>query len=408
MKKLLLIIALLLFVIPRQGEAATGEPRPTSDNFEMTELTDRARHNILLGLRNSVPNAASLETKGVPLDIRAGLLVVEGLSTVAMLIYKNLIDVIIWLLFIFFAFWWGLEAWSVVYAKSKISDTVKKAVKKGIIITVAVFVLKSNPAEWFMILMSAVARVGNYAADLFLTEATGMGISQSCAAVHAMVVAGGNSFGFLGPENVASVLCMTGRITEFFWTALSQSFALIGTGIGTNVALAVLGVAGVALFLWCAVKFTIMTLGVVVDMTLMLMFLPFVAFKESFKDGWSKDAPFASAIFERIANSFGGGDISGQIKKLVQVLIYIIAVALISSICYLLMKGILAENGNSMVYTLLGGALCAYLISQTDKIATQMGGAVDKEWTGKIQENVNSLAAAAKKYGGNIWTMIRK
>ncbi|MDR0448902.1 MAG: hypothetical protein LBG89_00365 [Rickettsiales bacterium] len=408
MMKKLVVIAAILFQLSSPASAESARPGTSSDNFAMTELTAAAKNNILSGLKNSVPAYADFRADNIPLDIRASMFVIEGLSTIAMIVYKNLLDVMIWLLVVFFAFWFGLEAWSVMETKTPIGDAAKKIVKKAAIISVAIFVLNTNPAEWFMMFLGAAAHVGNYAADLFLGAATGMGVAQTCGDTLAYVALHGGSFGFLGPENVANVICMTGRITEFFWTGLSESLALIKSGIGSNVAFSVMGVAGAALFLWCVVRFAILTLGVVVDMTLMLMFLPFAAFKESFKDGWPKDAGAAGAMIEKIANAFGGDDISGQIRKFVQVIIYVIAISIVASICYLLMKGVAQQNGNNFIYLALGGAVCAYMISQTEKIAEMMGGVVDREWAGEIRKNLESLATAAQKYGKNALSIAKK
>lgn len=343
----------------------------------------------------------------LPLDIRAALTITEGLGTTSEIIYGNLLGVIISLLWIFFAFWFGLQAWGIMRGDLQIRDASEKIVKKMLLVIVAVFILESNPAEWFMLIFGGIASIGQYAGDLFLSSATGTGMATSCGEIYNMIADADINFGFLGAENTASVICMTGRITEFFYAAIMTSFDLATANAGVDLLGLLLGVVGVVLFGYCIFKFAFITLGIIVDIMLMLMFLPFVAFTECFKSGWN-DKELAGRIMSKIANAFGDEDLSKQIQTFIQAIIYIVAVSLVASLCFLMISGIVANGDPNMIVMLTGGTLCAYMIYKTEKIAEDLGGKINDEWPKELRKNFDAAAKAMGKNIGNLTKMIRK
>ncbi|MCL2629882.1 MAG: hypothetical protein FWD33_04350 [Alphaproteobacteria bacterium] len=396
-KRLLLV---LLLIVPLSS-FANDRTAPSAADFNLTEFSEESRIKMIENLRNSIPDGETLKPGGITLDIRAAVIIVQGLSTVAQLVYGVLLDVIIWLIWIFFAFWMTLLAWSVINTKTTAREAAEKIAIKALLILAVVFFLSNNPAEWFMLFMGAISRVGNYAADLFLLSATKAGIGQSCYDVQLFVINNLQHYGFLGVESISNIICLTGRINSFFPNAILESLSMVKSNIGLSPALAVVGVIGAITFIYCTVKFTLMTLGIVMDTVLMLMFLPFVAFKECFKDGFDTDTPVGK-ILDQIANGFGGEDLNTQIQKMIQIVLRIIALALVAAICYLIMQGIYQGLGDTgFMSKLLAGGICVYIISQTESITDMLTGRVDDEWTKAITKTAKTLADGGKTLYGN-------
>jgi hypothetical protein len=450
MKKLLTIF-LMLFTISASAETAFPDAPnlPTSNDgsiaeistqtefpdapkstataasaaYEMKELDKKSQSDMLEQLRASIPDdSAFRDTNGATIDTKIGMVIIQGLSTVAQMIYQNLMDVIVWLLYIFLAFWIGIQAWNSIEGKDNITPKTRmeNIAKKCVAVVVVGMVLAMNPAEWLMYLMGGISAIGNYLSDLLLSTTTGVGIARTCLETQMMVVAEGGNFGFLSPTAVANILCTTGNIANFFYDGFFGFLTIIRNSIGSDAMGVFIGVVGAALFILCIFKFAIITLCVIVDIVMGLMFLPFAAFAYCFKsDDWGK-IPVVSEVFSGISGAFGGEKLTDTMTKFIHAVIYMVCVALVSSLCFLVLSGMIGteinlydgivnykeDNEATLILILLGSDICFYLITQMNKIAEMMGGKIDTEWTKKIGDTFTALPSRIGKYAGNISNII--
>ncbi|MDR2685444.1 MAG: hypothetical protein LBB23_01570 [Rickettsiales bacterium] len=329
------------------------------------------------------PTSADFRANNAPLDVHASLIIVGGLSQVASIIYDNLLDLIIFMIWIFFAFWLGIKAWDLMRTKIQLMPFLESAAKKLIFVVIGTALLASNPAELFMMFMGGVSALGNAASNLFLSD-TGVGrVSETCADVAAWVKASGGDIKFLTSQSVGDIICLTGRTTSFFYNGIGTFLGMMTKGVLE----AVIGAAGAVVFLWCIFKFAFITLGVVVDVVLMLMFLPFTIFSEIFKgDDWG-DTMILSDAMKSFAGIFGGDGISALIQKMIQVVIYIVSISLVAAISFLFMRAVPKDFLN----LLIGGALTAYMIYKADVLAKKMGGAVDDKFAKLLEQNTTAI-----------------
>ena len=160
------------------------------------------------------------------------------------------------------------------------------------------------------------------------------------------------------------------------------------------------------LFAWNTWKFALMALGVIMDLFLGILMLPFTAFAETITPTSYKG--LAGNIFNGFIKLFNAGPVklNVQVNRFINAAIYFVSLSIVIAICAALLYGIIGSDmasqipsldNDGFIPALLTGSLVAYLASQADDIATKIGGSVDTSFSKQFGNDVKTYAKDAYK-----------
>jgi hypothetical protein len=151
-----------------------------------------------------------------------------------------------------------------------------------------------------------------------------------------------------------------------------------------------------------------MTLGVVADLFLTLLMLPFTALAEAMPSSSEKN--YAGQIFNGFLSVFNTKKLSDVISVFINAAIYFVSLAIIIAICASLLSYIVPlTSGNSeyalqsAMVTLLCGCLVLYLAGRTDELAKKVGGSVNNSFGQTLQNDAKTLWGNTKNVAGKIF-----
>ena len=209
-------------------------------------------------------------------------------------------------------------------------------------------------------------------------------------------------------DAVANLMCVPTRLSGFFATAIAAGWQWVITGIGTSAFTVLVGVAFICIFVYIGFKFALMALGVIVDLFLGILMLPFTAIAETL--GKTSYKGIAGDIFNGFLGLFNPESLSVQIQRFIQAAIYFVALSVIIALCAALLSGTITTDmstqiptleNNGFIVPLLTGCLVAYLANHGGKIAEQWGGKVNAAFG-------TDLGANVKKMLGSVGGLIKK
>lgn len=358
--------------------------------------------------------------KFVPIEAKIGLTFMRALSSIDYVLQISLVRFTIIFLFIMYAFWIALEA----YKMSRDSDDYKKVLydvfKKGFIIVVWVIILNYGPAKLFTMLISPILSLGTYLSNFILNAVAQMNNSNlpdTCAAIHDYVNANAETMIannetvqlLIEPESAANIMCLPARISVFFYHATGAAWKWMINGFGHGATQIVMGAICMVIFIKCIFKYAFMTLGIVADLFLTLLMLPFTALAESMPSTSEKN--YVGQIFNGFLKIFNTKKLSAVISVFVNAAIYFVSLAIIIAICASLLGYVFHgdyratqeyETGRAMM-TILCGCLVLYLANKAEKLAEQMGGSINNSFGKQLQSDAKTLWGDTKKVVGKIY-----
>ncbi|MGN0916706.1 MAG: hypothetical protein ACI4NZ_00655, partial [Candidatus Enterousia sp.] len=238
---------------------------------------------------------------------------------------------------------------------------------------------------------------------------------DTCAAIRDYAAANARPDMLIDDAMAANIMCLPTRLSGFFYTAISAGFSWMWTGIGTSAFTFFVGALFVVLFAVNMWKFALMALGVIADLFMGILMLPFTAISETL--GKTSYKGIAGSVFNGFLGLFKAESLSNQIQRFVNAAIYFVSLSIVISICVALLSGTVTadmttqtpslENEGYLV-TVLTGCLVWYLASISDKLAKQLGGSIDGSmgeqfgkdavnWTKAGYKNVSSWIKAIRK-----------
>ena len=198
-------------------------------------------------------------------------------------------------------------------------------------------------------------------------------------------------------------MCLPTRITSFFATTIGMGWKWIGVGIGTSLFSVIIG--GMLLYvsirgIW---KFTFVALGVVADLFLTVLMLPFTAIAETVAKTSYKG--IIGDIFNTFLSIFKTEKLSEQINRFISAAIHFIALAvvigvtvgLMSSVIEVNVSGIPNQTPNQSLIVLLVTYLAIHILDKSDELAKKWSGGINTEFGDKVKGNVTGLWKASVK-----------
>lgn len=352
----------------------------------------------------------------VPIEAKVGLSFMNAFSHVADFLNESLGRFIIAFIILAYLFWTTFESYMIITAKKPTQETLVEIVKRGGICALWVLVIIQNPAKIFMFAMEPILRVGTILSNSLLqqTVATaGVTLPNTCDAIHAYTAE------TIAPDNIldqtaaADIMCLPTQLSGFCQTGIATGWDWMWTSLGDSLFGFLCGLVFVGGFLYLGWKFAFMAFGVIADLFIALMLLPFTAVAESV--GKVTFPGIAGNIYNGFIGLFKTESLQSQIMRFVNVALYFMVLSVIIGVCASLMTvafnivdGIpQMDDGNTWVM-IISAALCWWLASNADKIAQEFGGAIDTSLGTSLQKDVTGLAKSSWGWAKGKWKAWRK
>lgn len=349
-------------------------------------------------------------TSFVPIETKLGLVFMKALSSIDYVLKISLVRFTVLFLFIMYAFWIGLEAYRLIRESSDYKTVLYDIFIKGITIVVWVIVLDYGPAKIFTMLITPIISVGVYFSDFILdsvAQTYNVDIPDTCAAIHQYVNANTSETLLVEPDAAANIMCLPARLSVYFYHATASALEWMINGFGNSPTMVVVGAVCVVMFIGCIFKYAFMTLGIVANLFLTLLMLPFTAIAESMPT--TKETNYAGQIFSGLLKVFNTKKLSEVISIFINAAIYFVSLAVIIAICAALLTNIVSISSNntyhvgSAMTTILCGSLIFYLAGQTEKLAGDIGGKIDNSFGQKLSNDTKTLWGDIKGFGGKLF-----
>lgn len=420
--KFIVVVMAVLVIMPATAALATNVPMAdigdygkwaTPGNIELFKTT--ITHDLETFTSESVNK--QLLPDYVPVSARIGLAMMNGFSIVAEVLDSSLVRFAIIFMIIAYIFWAMFEAYNMMKNGSSAMDFAVSLVKKGGVIIIWSIILEFGPTQVFMWVMGPIIGVGTYMSDLILnaiTNTVGIDLPDTCAAIREYAVANTSNNMIIDANAAADILCVPTRLSGFFTTAIATGWQWVIAGIGTSAFTTLVGIIFIVIFAASAFKFMLMGLGVIMDLFLSALMLPFTAIAETIKSTSYKG--IAGDIFNGFLGLFKPESLQSQIQRFIDAAIYFVSLSIVIALCAALLAGTVDVNtsatvptleNNGFLITLLTGCLVAYLANRTDKIASDLGGKVNDSFGKQFGNDVKKLGKDAYGLGKKVVDIIR-
>ncbi len=345
----------------------------------------------------------------VPIEVKIGLALMKALYDINGILQISLVPFAIIFLFVMYALWIGLEAYKLIRDSGNYKKTLYDIFKTGIIIAVWMMILDYGPAKIFAMIIGPIMSIGTYLSD-FILNTTGqmynVDIPDTCAVIHQYVDAHNTGKLLIDANAAANIMCLPGRISTYFYHATATGFQWMLYGFTHSITAIFIGAVSIFVFIKCIFKYAFMTLGVVTDLFLKLLMLPFTAISESLPK--TSESNYAGQLFTGLSKIFNSANfkLSDVIAAFINATIYFVSLSIIISICAVLLSNIIALNGDhtysvaASMTALLTGCLVLYLANKADEYSKKIGGKIDNSFGTKLQSDAKTLLGDAKKIGG--------
>lgn len=411
----------MVIILPSATYAATSN-LPMADvgdygNWATPDNIDLFKTDITHDMEQFQPEP--IVSDYVPFEAKIGLAMMNGFSIVADVLDSSLVRFAIIFMIIAYIFWSIFEAYNMMKNGSSAMDFGVNLVKKGGVILIWIIILNFGPAQVFMWIMGPIISVGTYMSNLILNAiagAIGTELPDTCAAIRDYAAANTSGNMLIDANAAADILCVPTRLSGFFTTAVVAGWKWMIAGIGTSAFTVLVGATFIVIFLYTGFKFLLMGLGVIMDLFLSVLMLPFTAIAETIKSTSYKG--IAGDIFNGFLGLFKPESLSRQIQRFIDAAIYFVSLSIVIAVCAALLSGTVDANlaseiptleNDGFIITLLTGCLVAYLANRADKIATEdIGGKIDASFGKKFGDDVKRLGKNTYGFGKKVVNIIRK
>lgn len=379
-----------------------------------TWTTEHNQNELLNNVKNDL-NAFESEygheyvEAGVPIEARLGIVFVRALSYVSQILDSSLVRFVNIFLVIAFIFWVMLYAYQMITdgGKTKPMDAFQEIAKKGAILAIWLILLGGGIQWFFGAIMGPIFGFSSYVSNLILnatTESGGYALADNCAAIHTYATTHLGNNQIFTPEFAANIMCVPARLSGFYYGAIKFGWNLVVSGLGVSTFTLLVGLILVCLFIYTAFKFMFVAFGVVADLFLVIIMLPFTAIAETVNKTSYKG--IAGDVYNGFLGLFKSSNLSSQIKKFVDASIYFISLSIIIAIAGALLASAVQLNSDTHLITvlngdvvtlLLTGALVAYLAAHADEFAKTIGGAIDYAIGSDLQKDLKTVYNDTKK-----------
>ena len=413
-----------MFVITITSGGSVAATTNIADIGEYGTWATEANGEFLVNnLTNDVNNFAPDITKQlipnyVPIEAKVGLAFINAMSHVAKIIDNSLARFAIIFMLIMYLFWIMGEAYNNMQNGWDIKKLGKNIAIKTLKVAFWIMVLNFGPAKLFTMIITPIVMAGTYVADTILNAITmtvGVELPDTCATIHNYVSTHIAQNATIDGTAAANIMCLPTRLSGFFTTGVALGWQYIKASIGNSAFAFVLGLVMIGLFIVNAWKFTFMAFGVIADIFIAVILLPFTALAETISKTSYKGIP--GTIYNSFVGLFKAESLNTQFGRITSATIYFVVLTVVIAVCGALMRGIIVTdkinglpsiNNTGFMPMLLTGFLVWYLANRADEIAKDWGGSIKDEFGKKLRSNIETLAKNITKTGKQVWDTIKK
>lgn len=377
-----------------------------------TWATENNLNQITNNLQNDIvtfaPDAQEITRNHVPLEAKASIAFMNAMTSIGKILDSALVRFAMLFILIAYAFWIGIEAYNMMTTGGDAKKLVYDLLIKGIKISIWLIIIAFGPAKIFMWIMGPILSVGTYMANMILNAvlgAAGVSMPDTCASIAQYASQNISPDAIIDAAAASDIICLPTRMSEFFRITLALGFRWIVAGIGHSLLTFIAGIALIIMSIRCIWKFLFMALGVVADLFLAVLMLPFTAIAETTSK--TKFKGIVGDIFNTFTGLFSPESLDAQIKKFISTALYFVSLAIVIGVCVALLSGVFTadlfsieptvDNAGGFIITLLVLRLVIYMADQTDKFANDWGGKIQGDFGNKVQSDVKGLWNASVK-----------
>lgn len=326
----------------------------------------------------------------VPVEARVGIAMMNALTRVAKILDTSLVRFMVIFIIVMYLFWIIFEAYNFMQkGDGKVQKFVMDLGKKAIWIIIWISILEIGPAKLFLWAMMPVVSIGTVLADFILNavaSVSGAVLPDTCNAIREYATIHTAPDMLIDANAAADLMCVPTRLSGFFTSAIATGWKWMIAGIGHSAFSFIIGAIFVIVFVWNTWKFALMALGVIMDLFLGVLMLPFTALAETITPTSYKG--LAGNIFNGFLNLFDISSVKldAQINRFINAAIYFVSLSIVIAVCAALLYGVIGSDlsaeiptleNDGFIPTLLTGLLVGYLANRADEYAKKIGG-VDK------------------------------
>ncbi len=396
----IIIIALLVTpskaITPNLPMGDIGDAGTWATENNLNQVTSNLNQDVT----KFVPTSEETNAP-VPVEAKVSIAFMNAMTYIGRILDSALFRFSLIFILIMYAYWIGLEAYHMMKNTSDIRKLAKDILTRGIKIAIWMIIIGLGPAKVFMWIMGPVLALGTYMANLILnaiTTTVGIPIDNTCSAITAYATANAKPDMLIDATMASDMICLPTRLSVFFRQTLSLGFQWMISGIGLSLLTFLAGLALVIMSVMCIWKFVFMALGVVADLFLAVLMLPFTAIAET--TGSTTYKGIIGDIFNSFLGLFSPEKLDVQIKKFISAAIYYVSLSAVIGICAALLSGVFSANlfnispttdAGGFIIILLVLRLVLYMAEQTDKIATDWGEKIQGELGEKVKKDIKGL-----------------
>lgn len=416
-KKFLLCVCSVIFagVLSAPIYAAGPANFVTGDIGEFGEwTTEHNRETLVENVTNDITQFESgyereyIET-GVPIEARLGIALMRALTYVTHILDISLIPFVNIFLIVAFVFWIMFEAYRLITdPKIKAMPVFENGIRKAIILGIWLFLIGGHLQNLFGMIMGPIVSFGSYVANAILDATANMGgfsFSDTCEAIRAYAANNIQDTSVITSDFAADIMCVPSRLSGFYYAAIKYGWSLVLSGFGVSTLTFLMGLIFVGLFIYTAFKFAFAAFGVIADLFLVVIMLPFTAIAETLDK--TKYEGIAGQIYNGLIEVFKKpAGLSAQIKKFIDAAIYFVSLSIVIAIGGALLASAISIKADTHVMTILNGntitvlltgILVAYIAAHVDEIAKSIGGAVEYAISDDLKKDLKTIYSDTKK-----------
>lgn len=401
-----ILIAMFAIFIATPGIAESG------DIGDFGRWSTEENRNLVTGtiveeLNNFGPTATTVNDSYVPIEAKLGLAFMGGMSKIGQALDNSLSSFAILFMLIAYAFWVAFEAYNLIGTGGDAKKTVENILKKGLMISAWLIVLKFGIARAFTIIMVPIVSAGTFIATTIweaITSTAGYALPDTCQAIKQYAATNMSPDVQITADAAAGLLCIPTQMSAFFVTVIEIGWKWVILGIGTSLFTALLGLYITYLALKNIWTYLFVALGVIADIFLSLLLLPFTAIAETTAKTNYKGV--AGDIFNSFLDIFKTEKLETQINRIVKAALYFVCLAVATGVAVSLLTFVInPNNGQIMASGVFDGAillilsllLVCYMAEKSKKLAEQWGGKIDTGFGDQVQKDTERLWKRTKE-----------
>ncbi len=364
------------------------------------------------------PDATQNIDNYVPIEAKVGLAFMNGYSMVARVLDASLVRFVLMFIIIAYGFWVAFEAYTIITGQNKAKEKVKEIAKKGLMLVVWIGVLSIGAAQLFTLVISPIMFLGTYMSDLILnavSNVAGINLPDTCNAIRKYAIANISKENIIDPISAANIMCVPTRMSGFCYSAIAMGWEWMKASIGNSVFGFLCGIVFVFGFLYLAWRYVFMAFGIIADLFLGIIMLPFTAIAETTAKTTYKG--IAGNIFNGFLKLFTTESLKVQVERFINAALFFVILSIIISVAAGMLSSVVElnaaggipsiDNPNIWV-SLLVFALTYWMAKNAEKMATDIGGKVSYEMGTNLQNDAENIWKGAKKTTQGWWKAIKE